>query len=158
MVTFDERFDDLADRNPVTAAITTLRSSAYLRWRYTNYPLRQYVTIGLLTRDESRLLGYAILYARTPGKFSLADFHATAAGAAEDLMGGVVSWARQRHAACIEIEMSGQIELCRLLKYFGFSSRTETMELVAAVEPQSPLAISGTFPQWMYLSGDEDYN
>ena len=40
----------------------TVRDRRFLTWRYHDCPLRQYKTLGLLSEDQSRLLGYLIYY------------------------------------------------------------------------------------------------
>jgi hypothetical protein len=60
---FDERFDELWSRADSMHPALTVRDRRFLNWRYHECPLRQYKTLGLLTEDESRLLGYLIYYA-----------------------------------------------------------------------------------------------
>jgi hypothetical protein len=59
---FDERFDELWSRMDSAHPALTVRDRRFLNWRYHECPLRQYKTLGLLTEDESRLLGYLIYY------------------------------------------------------------------------------------------------
>ena len=59
---FDERFDELWSRLDSSQMTLTVRDRKFLQWRYRDCPLRQYKTIGLLTDDDSRLLGYLIYY------------------------------------------------------------------------------------------------
>jgi hypothetical protein len=63
MHSFDERFDELWSRLGSRQTTLTIRDRKFLQWRYRDCPLRQYKTIGLLTDDDSRLLGYLIYYA-----------------------------------------------------------------------------------------------
>jgi hypothetical protein len=59
---FDERFDELWNGLRSDASALTVRNRRFLKWRYCECPLRQYRTLGLLTPDESKLLGYLIYY------------------------------------------------------------------------------------------------
>ena len=59
---FDERFDQLWSRMDSAHPALTVRDRRFLNWRYHECPLRQYKTLGLLTEDESTLLGYLIYY------------------------------------------------------------------------------------------------
>jgi len=59
---FDERFDELWSRMDSAHAALTVRDRQFLNWRYDECPLRRYKTLGLLTEDESSLLGYLIYY------------------------------------------------------------------------------------------------
>jgi hypothetical protein len=159
MPAFDERFDDLAARTQTAAELTTARSAKYLKWRYTGFPLQKYVTIGLLTPDGSRLAGYAIVYLGAQEQVMLVDFwHEAGPHAGNDLMGGVVSWARRQQAASIAIETYGNVEVDRLLRRFGFSVRQETMELMVSPSQRSRAALMGVLDHWYFVAGDEDYN
>jgi hypothetical protein len=59
---FDERFDELWEGLSSDRPVLTVRDRRFLEWRYHKCPLRQYKTLGLLTADKSRLLGYLIYY------------------------------------------------------------------------------------------------
>lgn len=59
---FDERFDELWGRMDSSHPALTVRDRRFLAWRYHDCPLRQYKTLGLLSEDQSRLLGYLIYY------------------------------------------------------------------------------------------------
>lgn len=56
---FDERFDLLWDKLKGLSAITTIRDSKYLSWRYGNHPLFKYRTFVAERRGE--LIGFIIL-------------------------------------------------------------------------------------------------
>ena len=87
---FDERFDDLWSRLSSHLQALTVRDRQFLRWRYRECPLRQYKTLGLLTEDESTLLGYLIYYAEDRSAIC-ADL--IAPGGVEDLDSLLLAWA-----------------------------------------------------------------
>ena len=87
---FDERFDELWSRLSSQLPALTVRDRQFLNWRYRECPLRQYKTLGLLTKDESKLLGYLIYYVED-GSALCADF--IAPGGAEDFDSLLSSWA-----------------------------------------------------------------
>jgi len=87
---FDERFDELWNRLSSEFPALTVRDRRFLNWRYQECPLRQYKTLGLLTEDESKLLGYLIYYVEDRSALC-ADF--IAPGGVEDLDSLLSSWA-----------------------------------------------------------------
>ncbi len=87
---FDERFDELWSRMDSAHPALTVRDRRFLNWRYHECPLRQYKTLGLLTEDESRLLGYLIYYVENQSAIC-ADLFVLSG--AEDLSCLLSSWA-----------------------------------------------------------------
>lgn len=87
---FDERFDELWSRLSSEHQVLTVRDRRFLNWRYRECPVHQYKTLGLLTEDESRLLGY-LIYKVEDQTAVCADF--LASGRAEDLDFLLSSWA-----------------------------------------------------------------
>jgi len=87
---FDERFDELWSRVGSAHPALTVRDRQFLNWRYHECPLRRYKTLGLLTKDESRLLGYLIYYVENHSAICTDLF---VPSGAEDLSCLVSSWA-----------------------------------------------------------------
>ncbi|MGB2899423.1 MAG: hypothetical protein WBB89_09170 [Candidatus Acidiferrum sp.] len=87
---FDERFDELWSRLSSEHPTLTVRDRRLLNWRYRECPLRQYKTLGLLTEDESMLLGYLIYFVEGHSAIC-ADLLAW--GGADDLDCLLSSWA-----------------------------------------------------------------
>ena len=86
---FDERFDDLWSGLSSEHPALTVRDRRFLKWRYQECPLREYKTLGLLTEDESSLLGYLIYYVEDHSAVC-ADL--LVSGGAEDLNCLLSSW------------------------------------------------------------------
>jgi len=59
---FDERFDELWRRSSSQLPALLVRDRRFLNWRYRECPLSRYQTLGLLSEDQSQLLGYLIYY------------------------------------------------------------------------------------------------
>lgn len=87
---FDERFDELWSRIGSPQQALTVRDQRFLQWRYQECPLRQYKTMGLLSNDESRLLGYLIYYVENHSAIC-ADL--LVSNGPEDLVSLLSSWA-----------------------------------------------------------------
>jgi hypothetical protein len=158
LAAFDNRFDELFSRTHASVALTTARSAAFLKWRYTDCPLRKYRTVGLLTPDESRLSGYAVLYS-TGGHWFVADvWNEPCRDIACDLLGGVICWAREQQAVSIQVETAGCDELENTLCRFGFRIREEGRMELMAMTSEEERELATMVGRWYFLSGDEDYN
>ena len=120
---FDERFDELWSRVGSEHPTLTVRDRRFLEWRYQKCPLRQYKTIGLLTDDDSRLLGYLIYYVEAHSAVC-ADL--LALGSAENLDCLLSYWADKASGdglASISVSCSDQALADTLMRQ-GFSQRS----------------------------------
>lgn len=165
---FDERFDELWNRLSSEHPTLTVRERRFLKWRYLECPLRQYKTLGLLTEDESRLLGYLIYYVE--GHMAVcADLFASCAG--EDLDCLLSSWAALAWGdglASLSVSCSDGALAANLVRQ-GFSRRS----IVPVSKPDRTRRHeqcktlftherhSGTEPaiadSWYYTEGDSPY-
>jgi hypothetical protein len=165
---FDERFDELWRRLSPEHPLLTVRERRFLKWRYRDCPLRQYKIVGLLTEDESRLLGYLIYYVEDHMALCADVF---ASDVDEDLDCLLSSWAAlawDDGLASLSISCSGSALAAALLRQ-GFSRRSNvparkpdrsdrqeqcrtifTHERVSGSEP----AVAGN---WYYTEGDSPY-
>ena len=165
---FDERFDELWRRLSPEHALLTVRERRFLKWRYRDFPLRQYRTVGLLTEDESKLLGYLIYYAEDHVALC-ADVFASAVD--DDLDCLLSSWAAlawDDGLASLSICCSGGPLAAALLRQ-GFSRRS----IAPAIKPDrtqrqeqcrtiftherrsgSEAAVADS---WYYTEGDSPY-
>jgi hypothetical protein len=165
---FDERFDELWRRLSPEHALLTVRERRFLKWRYRDFPLRQYKTVGLLTEDESKLLGYLIYYAEDHVALC-ADVFASAVD--DDLDCLLSSWAAlawDDGLASLSICCSGGPLAAALLRQ-GFSRRS----IAPAIKPDrtqrqeqcrtiftherrtgSEAAVADS---WYYTEGDSPY-
>jgi hypothetical protein len=127
---FDERFDELWSGLGSSQTTLTIRDRKFLQWRYRDCPLRQYKTIGLLTDDDSRLLGYLIYYVEANSAVC-ADL--LALGGAENLDCLLSFWAAQASGdglASLSVSCSDQALASSLVRH-GFSQRS----IVSASKP-----------------------
>jgi hypothetical protein len=165
---FDERFDELWNGLRRDASTLTVRNRRFLKWRYCECPLRQYQTLGLLTPDESRILGYLIYYVQDASAICV---DLLAPGGAEDLQGLLTSWsalALDDGLASLSISCSDGT-LADALMPQGFSRRSVLPESkfvrTPGHEPSKTLfthlRLSGTAPavadSWYYTEGDSPY-
>lgn len=156
---FDARFDDLWDRASGRAPIIGVRSSAFLRWRYTDCPLQKYVTLALAEGTGGRLLGYITWYGGEDEQLRLADWATDgSAGAAEDLLAGMIRWARRNGAASISAESLGAPALEGVLRQFGFVNRECNARLMVTASPAVDPVLRQAAGGWYFLRGDENIN
>jgi hypothetical protein len=165
---FDERFDELWSRMDSAHPALTVRDRRFLNWRYHECPLRQYKTLGLLTEDESKLLGYLIYYVEDHSAICV---DLLVLSGADDLSCLLSSWASvawRDELASLSISCSDGSLSASLLR-LGFtrrsvasttrpdrSSRHEQCKTLFTHERLSATehAVAGC---WYYTEGDSPY-
>ena len=165
---FDERFDDLWSRLSSQHPTLTVRDRRFLKWRYRDCPLRQYKTLGLLTEDGSRLLGYLIYYVEDHAAVC-ADV--LASDGAEDLDSLLMSWAALARGdglaslsvSCPDGGLAATLEqqgfTCRSILPASRPDRTrrhEPCKTLFAHERHPGTNLSDT-DDWYYTEGDTLY-
>jgi hypothetical protein len=165
---FDERFDELWNGLRYDASALTVRNRRFLKWRYCECPLRQYKTLGLLTLDESTLLGYLIYYVQDASAICV---DLLAPGGAEDLNCLLRSWstlALGDGLASLSISCSDGVLADALIRQ-SFSRRSvapakkslRTHEQESCKTLFTHLRLPGTQPavadRWYYTEGDSPY-
>jgi hypothetical protein len=165
---FDERFDELWSRLSAEHPTLTVRDRRFLKWRYCECPLRQYKTIGLLTEDESRLLGYLIYYVEDHSAICV---DLLASGGTEDLDCLLSAWAALAWGdglASLSVSCSGGSLAATLVRQ-GFTQRSAAPankpDRTRRHEQCKTLFTherhSGTQPSaadsWYYTEGDSPY-
>ena len=165
---FDERFDELWNGLKWEASALTVRNRRFLQWRYCECPLRQYKTLGLLTLDESRLLGYLIYYVQDASAICV---DLLAPGGAEDFNCLLASWstvALGDGLASLSISCPAGT-LANALMRQGFSRRSVApVSKSLRTEEQEPCktlfthlrfsgAASAVADTWYYTEGDSPY-
>ena len=165
---FDERFDELWNCLRSDSAALTVRNRRFLKWRYRECPLREYKTLGLLTADESRLLGYLIYYVQDASAICV---DLLTPGGVEDLNCLLSSWsvlAWGDGLASLSISCPAGT-LANALMHQGYSRRSVVPESKSVRtqgrEPSKTLfthlRLSGTqsavTDSWYYTEGDSPY-
>lgn len=164
---FDERFDKLWDRLKTEYSALTVRDSRFLRWRYSNCPLRRYTTMGLLTPDQDRLLGYVIYYVEDDCAICDDLFVENGRGNIDSLLSGWASHARRSHLSTMSIGCSIPPVLIAGLNRLGFvrrtsppssgSARAQHREPSRALLASKSCLLSGA-EQWYFMLGDLPYS
>lgn len=165
---FDERFDELWNEIASEQWAVTVRDQRFLKWRYQECPLRQYKTLGLLTEDKSRLLGYIIYYVEDHSAVC-ADF--LASGGPEDLDCLLSSWTALAWGcglSSLSLSCSDGTLAANLLRH-GFSRRTVALPSnpnqtkqnewckTLFTHEQHSAAGPAVADSWYYTEGDSPY-
>jgi hypothetical protein len=165
---FDERFDELWNQITCEQWALTVRDRRFLKWRYQECPLRQYKTLGLLTEDKSRLVGYLIYYIEDHSAVC-ADF--LVSGGPEDLDCLLSSWTALAWGcglSSLSLCCSNGTLAANLLRH-GFSRRSaalprkpdrtkkhEQCKTLFTYERHSATA-PAVADSWYYTEGDSPY-
>ena len=165
---FDERFDQLWSRMDSAHPVLTVRDHRFLNWRYHECPLRQYKTLGLLTEDESTLLGYLIYYVEDHSAICV---DLLASGGTEDLDCLLSAWAALAWGgglASLSVSCSGGSLAATLVRQ-GFTQRSaapankpdrtrrhEQCKTLFTHERHSRTQPSAA-DSWYYTEGDSPY-
>ncbi len=164
---FDERFDELWSRLGSRQTTLTIRDRRFLQWRYRDCPLRQYKTIGLLTDDGSKLLGYLIYYVEAHSAVCADLLALDGAGNLDCLLSSWAALARDDGLASLSVSCSDPA-LANTLMRQGFSQRS----IVSAIKPgRTPqlersktlfthdrnAASETVAASWYYTEGDSPY-
>jgi hypothetical protein len=166
---FDARFDELWMRVKSAHSCLTVRDSRFLRWRYRDCPLHQYTTLGLLSADRSRLLGYVIYYAEDGCAVCADIFSGSDDRDVDCLLSAWVCHARQSGLTGMSAVCNLTDAVTRGLHRTGFTRRTvtsvqakaspshkqESSHTLLAHSRQS--ADDGALAAWYFTYGDQPY-
>ena len=166
---FDQRFDQLWDRVAGDAPpVMGARTAEFLRWRYTDCPLQQYETLALIegksdgaegNGSSGRVLGYITWYPGDDGQCRVADWvFDGSAGAADDLLAGMLRRVRRDGAVSVSCEFFGIDALPAVLGRFGFVERECAATLAVAAKPALADGFLDKARGWYFLRGDENVN
>ena len=115
--------------------------------------LRSYKILGLFSSDQ--LIGYVIVYAAVNQQLRVADLLIDPAHGPDDLLPGLIHWARENRFDSVAVDFSGVPGLAESLHRFGFQSRPSTAKLTVITHNAE---LSQSMSNWYMLPGDEDYN
>jgi len=154
----DERFDALWKLVRTADDIVGEKSSAYLDWRYRQFPTAEHRFFALLSPDGEQLAGYAVFTVRE-GKAFVRDLLAgPLPGVAEALLLALGAHLRDQRLDTMSLSYLGPKAFGDRLRSLGFLRRPETRALVV-----HPAGLSETFrtrlfepENWFMLDGELD--
>lgn len=152
---FDARYDELWERLPKSGRIVSVRSAAYLRWRFERHPLHRFETFELSSGAELR--GYFTL--RTEGGSAyVGDFCALDLPSADALLRQVLRELRRRGGSGrIVLQISQGFWPAVAWGRYGFIARRDRQlsawAPAAGASREDPAATATT---WHLTSADKD--
>lgn len=152
--TFGDEFDGLAERVLATETLAPVKTSGYLRWRYSTCPGRKYI---VLRASRERLLGGVVIRAnRTPGADAwlvdlLSDPSETVASDA--LIRAAIRRVRTDGAGLLWVFATSPAVRARLAR-FGFLATRRTPHFTYHV--RGPLPFDPHRVAWSFYHGDGD--
>jgi GNAT superfamily N-acetyltransferase len=151
---FDSSFDTLWDKIKSSNRIITVRSSAYLDWRYKRNPVNDYTIFGY--KEDERLRGYAVCK-QFMHDVDLVDILCDNDTVGGELMSAVLQWAEQKRANRVNMWLNVHLPLHRELEKHGFING-EPVTYVGARLLAPGLDVKGiyNFRNWYLTMGDSD--
>lgn len=167
MPEFDARFDELWERCRGVHPVVEPRDSRFLRWRFGQCPLRRYSTLGLLSRDESRLHGYWIYYLDGETMVCADLLAAEPESQLGPVLAAASAHARASRVSSISASFLLPAGMLATFGRFGFRRRTGTSSPTARRKLSGPQRLmvawagdgcGGASSPWYFTGADEDNN
>jgi len=156
---FDGRFDDLWSRAAQHWAVTTERTSAFLRWRFTENPVDySFTTVCAQRPGDHRITGYAVC-TEDAGQVSVLDLLAEdAAEALCVLLTSVVRWARGRGASAVVVKCAAAGPLGAALRACRFHERPDDHPITlmaSSLLDEGQDRVFTSAANWHFLAADD---
>lgn len=151
---FDERADTLDTAIAGDVAISGVRDSRYLNWRYLDHPSLPFEAT-VIERD-GRLLGYAVF--RVHGTTAVvADLNSGGDRTVDDaLIGHVEESLRRRRVGTLSVPAIPGTARAEWLQACGFSARESTPMVVVTAPGGELERVANDSKNWFYSDGDRD--
>lgn len=152
---FDARYDELWERLPKVGRIVSVRTAAYLRWRFEHHPLQRFETFEL--SSGAGLRGYFTLHTEGGSAF-VDDFCALDARGADVLLRQVLRELRRRGGSGrVVLQTSEGFWPAMAWSRYGFFAR-EDRQLAVWAPPAGAAAgdPAGSAAAWHLTIADKD--
>ncbi len=117
---FDSRFDDLWHRAESGYSLTTERSSAFLRWRFSNHPRGYSFVCDALQANDGSLRGY-VVYRISGGSAHILDLFAVdQQGTISTLVSALSRQLRSEGVSSLAFHVFGSPQFLKSLRRLGF--------------------------------------
>lgn len=155
--TFDTRFDEFWERMSKTTPLTGERTAAFLNWRFSSCPHKQFKTLAVVSRDSGRLAGYVTWYLNDD-EIVISDLLVQEFGRTLDaLLAEFLRRVRRIEASAVVFRYFGGKGVTEGLRRFGFVERpSSTILAVHTPEGSAAEQFVGNADQWYLLDGDAD--
>lgn len=157
---FDKRFTDLWNRAMPFYLLSSERSEAFLRWRFTNSPKPKDFICDALCTDDGTLHGYAIYYFDNSHDIHIVDFFAGDRDetATALLLGLLRRWRRLNPESVLFHTFGGE-SFFNLIGRFGFSTWRAPVphpyELFIATAPANGKLSCLGYLDWGFFMADD---
>jgi predicted N-acetyltransferase YhbS len=130
---FNERFDELWEKQSKKYSFIGERSSRFLEWRFNQSPYHEYKVFTLAYPKEMSFLGYVVFYVDGK-KIYVADlgFDGTEKSFTE-LISSFSLYQRGQGAESVSLSIASQPELINLLRHMGYSIRSKERKFLIYV-------------------------
>lgn len=154
-IEYTEEFDALFDQVNQQYAVCVVRNAKYLNWRYSTSPLYKMTTMML--RRNRKLCGYLIYYYEEPDVVQVKDVFYEDDNVARHLMGMLISELRRQRVCTISVSLLSSNPFVEILKFFGFSQRSEVSSVIVYSNPSFEYAdVVRDTKNWFMIVGDRD--
>lgn len=156
----DARFDALWARTRTAHRITGERSSAYLNWRYRDFPSVQYRFFGLLDPAGERLSAYLTYFVNAQNASVIGDlFGEPSEGVMEALLLRFSTGQRRAGRESVCMDYLGLDSIGERLSRIGFYSRPAERSLLVHLNPAFPERLKSVVldkSNWFTLDAEMD--
>jgi hypothetical protein len=154
-IEYTKKFNSLFDQASGRYAVCVVRNASYLNWRYSHSPLYEMTTLSLMKNE--RLCGYLIYYKQEIDVIQIKDVFYEDDDTARHLMGVLISMLRRQGVCTISVGLLSSNPFIEILKFFGFSQRTDTSSMIVYPNPSFEYAeIIKNARNWFMMVGDRD--
>lgn len=154
---FDDRFDALWERAAPDFPVIGERTAKYLHWRYGLFPLRRSSIFGLLSRDESKLLGYIVCRFQGNTAFIVDLFFEQSGQVLTSLLSAFLRFAQAKNVSSVSVSLMGPDHITKALKRVGFRRRKDIRDVVLFVHQHSfTRHLTQDQSKWYLVEGEGD--
>ncbi len=153
----DKRFDELFEKSRKHYGVIGERGHAFLTWRFTNCPFRQYQIFSLKRGSDGSLAGYIIFY-QQDGVVHLSDMLAETPQLLDKaILPAFLRFVRKGECDSVSVEFMSPNYLLDCLSQFHFRIRAGNRNIVAFSEQKGEVTQQLFEPEnWYFLAADND--
>ncbi len=136
---FDKRFDDLWQKASSHYSIIGERTSKFLNWRFTQCPYKKYSIFAMIKKGSNEIIGYIVYYV-VRHNVNIADLLVLDMNSYIDILfSEFLLFQRKEKHHSVSFIYFGNEHFVNKLKKYRFSVREANRNIVAYVNPSSPL-------------------
>jgi len=154
---FDRRFDDLWEKASSRYPVIGERTGEYLNWRFTHTPHKSYTIFTLTHKKDDEILGYIVSHVVNNHAYIADLLCIDNTSVFNTLVSRFLLFVREEGLDSVSITCMGDRAVTKKLKGYGFFMRASNTNVIAYVDPDSPLTSTLSEPNnWYLTEGDND--